>query len=319
LPRNLEQIFRLLQVAYAMASQDPKNPEFRARFASDLDRWRTVVPKDDLPLFDIIVERYWNKTFDNVQPNTEYSADENLLCLQQLLSGLISDSPLAEISTESSQEDPQTSVDKQRIEDVRNSILDVPNLLGSIEDPKAYPHTRKLPICWRPAEPVIILMMCGAIFGGIFSFLLREYVLLVLEVTNMLAPLVLQEFASPLLSSRWSSLQSSGFANSEERNLHILLLYLGLSASSLWQEADSGSTPTPTQTQSAGSLTCRRCNKRFSNVGNLNRHVRSDCDRRAQFACRNPGCKKVTTRKAYRDKHEASYCSRRQGTEYQMG
>ena len=319
LPRNLEQISRLLQVAYAMAMQDPKNPNFRARFASDLDRWRTIVPRGDLSLFDSIAKRYWDKTFDKSQSNAEYSADENLLYLQQLLSGLISDTPLAEISKESNQEDHQTSEDKQRIEDVCNSILNIPNPLPSIEDPRAYAHTRrKLPICWKPAEPIIILMMAGAIFGAIFSFLLSEYFLLFLEVTNMLAPIVFNSFASQSLSSQISSMQSMHFANFEERNLHTLLLYLGLSTASLWQEADNESTPSPKQTKRAENLRCRRCNKKFSNVGNRNRHVRSDCDQRVQFPCRNPGCKMVATRKAYRDKHEESYCPRKQGVEYQM-
>jgi hypothetical protein len=179
LPRNLEQICRLLQVAYAMAMQDPKNPDFRASFGSDLDRWRTIVPIGDLPLFDAIAERYWNKTFDG-RSNKEYGSDENLLYLQQLLSGLISDNPLVEISKENNQENPRPNADKQRTEEVCNSILQVPNLLAGIEVPKAHAHTRKPPICWKEAEPVIILMMSGAIFGAIFSFLLSEYILLFL-------------------------------------------------------------------------------------------------------------------------------------------
>lgn len=106
-------------------------------------------------------------------------ANENLLYLQQLLSGLISDNLLVDILPEMDQEDPQTDTDKARIEEVRSLIGQATKSLDSTEDPNAYAHTRKVPICWKPAEPIIILMMVGAIFGSIFSFLLSECILLV--------------------------------------------------------------------------------------------------------------------------------------------
>ncbi|RFU28339.1 hypothetical protein B7463_g7989, partial [Scytalidium lignicola] len=124
-------------------------------------------------------------------------------------------------NTENEQEDPQTGAEGLRVEDVFNSSLDVaPHLLSIIEEPRAYPHTRKLPICWKAAEPVIILVMSGAIFESLFSFLL-----------------IFHGFASPFLSSQLISPRNLCFANFEEHNLHILFLYLGLSVSSLWQEA----------------------------------------------------------------------------------
>jgi hypothetical protein len=177
-PGTLEQICRLLQVAYAMGSQDPTNPNFRASFANDLDRWRTIVPEHSLLYFDAIVEAVWKKTFDKVQSNgaMDYGADENLLHLQQLLSGLISRNPVAEISKDDEQQADPVRTDEQMFNaGLSARFYEAQYVLDGLEDPRAYSHVRKLPFCWEPAEPVIVLMMAGAIFGFIFSFLLGEY------------------------------------------------------------------------------------------------------------------------------------------------
>jgi hypothetical protein len=177
-PGTLEQICRLLQVAYAMGSQDPTNPDFRASFANDLDRWRTIVPEHSLLYFDAIVEAVWKKTFDKVQSNgaTDYGADENLLHLQLLLSGLISCNPVAEISKDDEQQADPVCTDEQMFNAGLNAgFYEAQHVLDGFEDPRAYSHIRKLPFCWEPADPVIVLMTAGAIFGFIFSFLLSEY------------------------------------------------------------------------------------------------------------------------------------------------
>jgi hypothetical protein len=190
-PGTLEQICRLLQVAYAMGSQDPTNPNFRASFANDLDRWRTIVPEHSLLYFDAIVEVVWNKTFDKVQSNgaMDYGSDENLLYLQQLLSGLISCNPVAEISKDDEQQAEPVRTDEQMFNaGLSARFSEAQYVLDGFEDPRAYSHVRKQPFCWEPAEPVVVLMMAGAIFGFIFSFLLSEYPYLCRGVTKMSLP-----------------------------------------------------------------------------------------------------------------------------------
>ncbi|OCL05137.1 hypothetical protein AOQ84DRAFT_102350 [Glonium stellatum] len=221
-PQTLEQICRLLQVAYVMGSQDPKNPDFRASFIDDLGRWRVIVPEHSLPCFDAIVEAVWGRTFDNGQSDTAsgYGANENILQLQQLLSSLISRNPLTEISKEDKQHGHTFYRNEQDLNAGINSDFQAAHhVVGAIEDPRAYSQARKLPICLEPADSTIVLMMAGAIFGFVFSFLLIFY-----------------SFTSSDLSFEVASQRDLYFANFEERNVHTLLLYLGLSTCSFLEK-----------------------------------------------------------------------------------
>ena len=177
-PNTLEQICRTLQVAYAMGSQDPSNPDFLTSFVKDLDRWRTIVPAHSLVWFDAIAEAVWGKTFEEVESNgsLEYGSDETLFEIQQLLSSLISRCPLFNIDDKDEQQDPETSGDESRSEcAIDISYAAVQNEVREMEDPRAYPDIRRLPICWEPVHPIIILVMAGAIFGFVFSFLLCKF------------------------------------------------------------------------------------------------------------------------------------------------
>lgn len=138
-----------------------------------------------------------------------------------------------------------------------------------------------------------------------------------LEVTNML-PTVLRGFSSPSPASQLDALRNLEPGNFEERNLLTLLLYLGLSTSSLWKESNYEATPppenqatTPPENRATPRPCCSRCKKTFSNVGNRNRHENYDCGQPAQFRCCNAGCTKFFTRKAYQDKHERRYCTQK--------
>ncbi|KAH9214678.1 hypothetical protein DL95DRAFT_446400 [Leptodontidium sp. 2 PMI_412] len=331
-PETLGQICRLLQVAFAMGSHDPTISDFRTEFANDLHPWRTIVPANSILQFDAIADAVWDMDLADSKVPAEYSPDENLAYIQQLLSGLIS-SGMSTNFENSDQELRSMPVHEQGL---GRSLQVAQQLLSGSEDPRAYPHTRKLPICWEPVDSGTVLMMAGAIFGFVFSFLL-----------------LFHAFTSPTLYAKVSSQLNLHFANYEERNVHTLPLYLSLSISSLWiDETDqskfipasatwqpqqkvvpassshSSSPPMPglipsppyTNTQYSASpqnssrnngaerLQCRRCCKKFSNVGNRNRHVRYDCEQRMQFPCRNPGCSMQSTRKAYRDKHEFLTC-----------
>lgn len=181
-PDTLEQIYRLLQVAYVMGSQDPSNPDFRASFVNDLDRWRIIVPEHSLPRFDVIAEAVWKKSFEEVESNApqEYGSNDTLIQLQQLLSQLISRFPLVDTPEKNDQRQgcptPEYDQSFKGATDT-NQTLEL-GILDGLENPRAYAHVKKLPICSRPPEPVIVLMMAGAIFGFICSFLLSKDILL---------------------------------------------------------------------------------------------------------------------------------------------
>jgi hypothetical protein len=181
-PDTLEQIYRLLQVAYVMGSQDPSNPDFRASFFNDLDRWRTIVPEHSLPRFDVIAEAVWKKSFEEVESKApqEFGFNDTLIQLQELLSGLISDFPLVDTleKNEQRQEHRKPEYD-QSVNGAMSPIQSLElEILDGLENPRAYADVRKLPNCSISPEPVIVLMMAGAIFGFIFSFLLSKDTLL---------------------------------------------------------------------------------------------------------------------------------------------
>ena len=112
-PETLGQICRLLQVAFAMGSQDPTTPDFRTDFANDLHRWRSIVPANSILQFDAIADAVWDFDLTDSKVSAEYSPDENLLYIQQLLSGLISSgvSTNFENSDQSYVQCPSTSKD----------------------------------------------------------------------------------------------------------------------------------------------------------------------------------------------------------------
>jgi hypothetical protein len=103
--------------------------------------------------------------------SAEYSPDENLLYIQQLLSGLISSG----VSTNFENSDQELRSMPEHKQGLGGSLQAAQHLLRGSEDPRAYPHTRKLPICWEPVDSETVLIMAGAIFGFIFSFLLFKY------------------------------------------------------------------------------------------------------------------------------------------------
>lgn len=175
-PDTLEKICRLLQVAYAMGSQNTKDADFQQNFMNDLDRWRTIVPLHSLGWFDAIAKAVWKKTFKTMRPqgHVEYGADETLLQLQDLLSGLISGCPLVNIE----KDEPETNQSNQQNQKSQCAIdvtyAAVQKDVDKMLDPRAYSDSRRIPIDSVLADPIVVLMMAGAIFGFIFSFLLGE-------------------------------------------------------------------------------------------------------------------------------------------------
>ncbi|KAH5054936.1 hypothetical protein HBI38_104280 [Parastagonospora nodorum] len=320
-PDTLEQICRLLQVAFSMGSQDPSNTDFRAKFVEDLARWRTIVPRHSLHSFDAITKAVWNKTFEEDLSDAipEYGSDETLLRLQELLSGLIACYPQVNISEGEPPPDPQVPQNENDSESAIDiSYAAVQEVLGEMKDPRAYSETRQLPIGVEFADSILILLMAGAIFGFIIALFV-----------------ILRSFQVPALCA-WLETegQKLGFENYEERNLYMLTLYVGLGPStnclknkrpcvresSVVDEASpdpsvgASVVPEPRTINEADHhpkarlFQCDRCDKQLSNVGNLNRHMRYDCGRKARFPCRNPGCHTVVSRKEYREKHERLRC-----------
>lgn len=178
-PNTLEKICRLLQVAFAMGSQDPSNQDFRMKFMADLDRWRTIVPRHSLHSFDAIAEAVWNKTFDGnaLDLVPEYGSDDTLLQLQELLSGLISRYPqvdMLEREIPPSYQPPQTRNESESAIDI--SYAAVTEVLDEMTTPRAYSETRKLPIGFRLADSILILLMTGAIFGFIITLFVSKFV-----------------------------------------------------------------------------------------------------------------------------------------------
>lgn len=172
-PHTLEKICRLLQVAFAMGSQDPNNPDFRRSFVEDLGRWRTIVPRHSLHSFDAITKAVWDKTFEGELSETvsEYGSDETLLRLQDLLSSLISCYPQINIPEGEPLPDPQAPRNENHSESAIDiSYAAVQEVLGEMEDPRAYSATRQLPIGVEFADSILILLMAGAIFGFIIAF-----------------------------------------------------------------------------------------------------------------------------------------------------
>ena len=177
-PKTLERICRLLQVAYSMGSQDSSNQDFQTTFREDLDRWRLIVPRDSLSWFDLFAKAVWNKTFEDVP--REGVSREDLHALQQLLSALISHYPLVDHLERDELEDDQVSQYEPSFEGEIDIIHEgLRKEFDEIRDPRAFADLRELPIDWRPTDPIIVLMMAGAIFGFIFSFLLSRCAFLV--------------------------------------------------------------------------------------------------------------------------------------------
>lgn len=211
-PDTLEKICRLLQVAYAMGLQSTHRENFEVDFRNDLGRWRTIVPLHSVASFDAIVAAVWGKRFDKASSelDLEYGFNETLLQLQDLMSSLISGFPLVNIEKDL----PETDGDNQSTDGSQCAIdityEKVQKEVDKMPDPRAYSDSRRIPIDPVPADPIVVLMMAGAIFGFIFSFLLSKYpspaMLLLYKSVKSLTRYGIQSFklaASRLLLRRW--------------------------------------------------------------------------------------------------------------------
>ncbi|KAF2875995.1 hypothetical protein BDV95DRAFT_484175 [Massariosphaeria phaeospora] len=226
LPSTLEKVCRLLQVAYAMGSQDPSHPDFRTCFLDDLARWRNIVPDHSIAHFDTIVKAVWGKTFNEADSIalSENGSNNTLIHLQEILSGVISRCPAAGNLNEEDQDDHQPHGKEQFFDAAAHpDYVGEQPALGRIEDPRAYPDVRKLPILEDfSTDTVVQLMMIGAIFGFIFSFLL-----------------IFHSFTLPSLLSEHVKRGDINPTNSEERNLLTLQLYLGILTHTHWANSES--------------------------------------------------------------------------------
>jgi hypothetical protein len=223
-----------------------------------------IVPLHSVAWFDFIAKAVWNKEFSKQPPrpdeNTKYGCNETLLQLQDLMSGLISNCPLFNIEKDEPESDEgnQTSDESRCAIDITYEA--VQKNVDQMSDPRAHSDSRRIPIDPAPADPIVVLMMAGAIFGFIFSFLLSKCTPLQLllnksicEVADKIYNIVIQACHLPTSAEKVAEMGTIQFVNFQERLLFTLLAYMGLSTSSFsWGRPDrpTNATSSPPSTLS---------------------------------------------------------------------
>ncbi|KAI0173171.1 hypothetical protein GGR52DRAFT_375342 [Hypoxylon sp. FL1284] len=332
-PKTLDEVRCLLQVAHAMGSQDPSNPDFHTSFVNDLDRWKMIIPQKSQPEFDRLVQNTWREMSEKPEAASppEYGHDETLYNLQQLLSSLIENCPVMKASKEAEEGNPPSRMEQNRdIAPIDTSLEKVQQRPAGVVDPRTYSDVRRLPVPWKLTDSRTVLLMVGAIFGFIISFLL-----------------IIKSLKFPDLILEVAERRHFPFSDFEDRNLHSALLYMGLSTLSRWSNKQATYTiethtgfiastvqggdewtqsgfmespslascpmgPVAAPIHSPHSINQRRrrvCHKTYSSVSNLNKHFSSIHNVKAQFKCRNQGCTKTDKRSDNLDRHEKYHCS----------